>query len=265
MCRRIFKFGVIAILGLFIASHLLFGREAFSYLRSSARSMRSAAHDSVPIEFQLRRARDLVNDIVPEIQANVRAIATQEVEIEHLKADIEQSENSLAGEKVRIGKLRDCLATQQVSFGFGDRTYTRQQLKDDLARRFEEVKEADIVLAGKQRLLANREKALDAAMQMLDKARSQKAILESQIASLDAQNKLIHAAAVGSSMQLDNTKLAESQRLIDDIKKQLDIAERVISREGKFVEPIQIDTVSEKDLVTQVDDYLAEKTEMVVR
>src|SRR5204862_5121867 len=92
MCRRIFKFGVISVIGLFIASHLLFGREAFSYLRSSARSMRSAAQDSVPIEFQLRRARDLVNDIVPEIQANVRAIATQEVEIEHLKADIEQSE-----------------------------------------------------------------------------------------------------------------------------------------------------------------------------
>jgi hypothetical protein len=121
------------------------------------------------------------------------------------------------------------------------------------------------VLAGKQRLLANREKALDAAMQMLDKARSQKAILESQIASLDAQNKLIHAAAVGSSLQIDNSKLAQSQRLIDDIKKQLDISERVISREGKFTEPIQIDTVSEKDLVTQVDDYLAEKAETAAK
>ena len=112
MCCKIFKVGVISLVALFIASHLLFGREAFSYLRSSARSMRSAAQDSVPIEFQLRRARDLVNDIVPEIQANVRAIATQEVEIEHLKADIEQSENSLAGEKVRVGKLRDCLASK---------------------------------------------------------------------------------------------------------------------------------------------------------
>ena len=106
---------------------------------------------------------------------------------------------------------------------------------------------------------------LDAAMQMLDKARSQKAILESQIASLDAQNRLIQASAIGTSMQIDNSKLAQSQKLIDDIKKQLDIAERVISREGKFTEPIQIDTVSEKDLVTQVDDYLAEKTETAAK
>jgi hypothetical protein len=259
MCMKVVKFGVLSVLGLGLGAGLLFGRDAVSYVRSGVREVRTAAHDNVPVEFQLRRARDLVNDIVPEIQANVRAIAQQEVEIESLKADIEQSDKSIADEKVRIAKVRDCLNTTQASFAFGEHAYTREQLKNDLARRFDSTKESQIVLAGKKRLLENREKSLTAAEQMLEKARSQKMTLESQIATLESQNRLVKAAAMGSCSEIDNTKLAQSQKLIDDIKKQLDVAERVLAHESRFVEPIQIDTVTEKDLLSQVDDYLDSK------
>jgi hypothetical protein len=212
--------------------------------------------DNVPIEFQLQRARDLVDDIVPEIQANVKQIATQEVEIDSLRGDIKQSNQNLVDEKKRIAKLRDCLASNQTSFTINDCLYTRDQLKEDLGRRFDFAKEAEVVLAGKQRLLENREKSLTAAMQMLDRARSQKVMLESQIAALEGQNELVKASSVGSNLQLDNSKLAQSQKLIDDIKKQLDIAERVLAHQSRFVDPIQVDVVSDKDLVNQVDDFL---------
>ena len=53
-------------------------------------------------------------------------------------------------------------------------TYTRDQVKDDLARRLENVKEAELVLSSKQRLLTNQTKALAVAMQALERTRSQK-------------------------------------------------------------------------------------------
>jgi hypothetical protein len=256
MILKLAKWTVLGLAGLGIAGGLLFGRDLCSYVTSSARSVRCAVKDSVPVEFQLRRARDLVDDIVPEMQANVRVIAQQEVEIEALKKDIDQSEKSLSDEKARVAKIRDCLVTQQTSFNFGAHAYTREQIKEDLARRFDASKEGEMVLAGKKRLLENRTKSLAAAEQMLEKARSQKAMLESQIATLDAQNKLVQAAAIGSANSIDSSKLAQSQKLIDQIKKQLDIAERVLARESKFIEPVQVDVVSEKDLLIQVDDYL---------
>src|SRR4029079_14879689 len=83
---------------------------------------------------------------------------------------------------------RDSLCTAQTSFTFGDYVYTRDQIKEDLARRFDGLKEAEVVLSGKARLLENREKSLTAAMQALDRTRSQKSLLESQIASLEGQN-----------------------------------------------------------------------------
>lgn len=257
MCLKPVKFIVLSVAGALLLGGILFGRDLFSYISSSASSVRAVVKESVPVEFQLRRARDLVNDIVPEMQANVRLIAQQEVEIASLKADIDQSHRAIGDERVRVTRLRDGLDTAQTSFTFGDFVYTREQIKQDLARRFDGLKEAEVVLAGKQRLLENREKSLQAAEQALERTRSQKAMLESQIAALEGQNQLVKAASIGSNFEIDSSKLAQSQKLIAEIKQQLDVAERVLAHQSQFVQPIQIDAVSETDLLKQVDEHLA--------
>ena len=98
-------------------------------------------------------------------------------------------------------------------------------------------------------------------MQTLERTRGQKALLESQIAALERQNQLVKNQSIGSGVQIDHSKLAQSEKLIAEIKKQLDVAERVLAHEGKFSQPIPVDGVNEKDLKAQVDDYLAGKAE----
>jgi predicted nucleic acid-binding Zn-ribbon protein len=257
MLLKPIKFVVYSTAGTLLLGGAIFGHDLYSYVASSAHSIQLAVKDSVPIEFQLRRAHDLVSDIVPEMQANIKLIAQQEVDIASLKDDIGASTKQIGDERVRVVKLRDDLATQQTSFAIGDFIYTRDQLKEDLGRRFDDLKEAEVILAGKQRLLTDRDKSLEAAEQALERTRSQKTLLESQIAALEAQNQLIKSASIGSSIQLDNSKLAQSQELIGEIKRQLDVAERVLAHESKFVQPIQIDAVSDQDLLKQVDEHLA--------
>ncbi len=260
MIFKLVKLGVIGAVGLAIAGGFVFGRDLYSYVSSSARSVRSAVKDNVPVEFELRRARDLVDDIIPEMHACVRMIAQQEVEIAQLTKDIEQSRRNLDEERTRIGKLRESLSSPtQSSFTFNGFTWTREQVKEDLANRFENLKEAEVVLAGKQRLLENRQKSLAAAVQTLDRTRSQKSLLESQIAALEGQHQLVKAASVGSELNIDHSKLAQSERLIADIKKQLDVAERVLAHETRFVQPIPVDAISERDLLNEVDAHLAGK------
>jgi len=115
--------------------------------------------------------------------------------------------------------VRECLSTSGGSFSIGQIVYTRDELKDDLARRFERTKEAEMALSGKRRLMSNREKTLQASMQMLDHAQSQRAQLESQIAALETQNKMVEMASVDSGVQVDHSKLAQTEKLISDIKK----------------------------------------------
>lgn len=262
MILRYVKYSAIGAAGLLLLGGLLFGGDLFSYMRSSARTVQTAVKDSVPLEFELKRARDLLDDIIPEMHANVRLIAQEEVEVSSLKDDIARHRLAMTDEKVRVQKLRDALATQQVSYTFGNRQFTREQLTEDLSRRFEHFKEAQVVLAGKERLLAAREKSLQAAMAMLDKTKSQKARLEDRIAGLESQYRLVKAAAAGSRIHMDNSKLAQTEKVIEEIKKRLDVTERILAHEAQFTAEIPIDTINEKDLVQQVDEYFTPKAEV---
>jgi len=168
MICKVIKYGVLTLAGGALITSLLLGSEALSYVRSSARSVRMAVKDNIPVEFELRRARDLLDDILPEMQANVRLIAQQEVEISSLQDEIKAAHQSLDNERTKLAKLRNCLSTQDVSFTMNGINYSRDDVKRELARKLELVREAEVVLSGKDRLLENRQKSLAAAMQVLE-------------------------------------------------------------------------------------------------
>ena len=255
MIIRLIKYGVVPVVVVAAVGGMLFGTDLTSYVGTSVKSLRTSVKESIPLNVELQRARDLLEEIVPEMHANVRLIAQEEVEIENLKKDITRCTGALAEDKARIERLGMLLGGGETYFTISDRRYSREAVKHDLARRFERHKEAEVVMAGKQRLLAAREKSLQAAIGMLEKGRGQKALLADRIESLAGQHRLVQAASVGSRVQVDNSKLAKTEKLIRQIKKRLDVAERVLAHEGRFVEPIEVDVIDEADLLSQVDEY----------
>jgi len=255
MIMKWLKRSVIVVAGISLVGGMLFGKDVVSYVRSSAKSVRTVVKDSVPIEFELRRARDLLDEIIPEMHANVRLIAQEEVEVAALNVDIAKSKDSMKEEELRIAKLRGALSEPKAQYCFAGREYPRSYVKEDLANRFERFKESELVFASKKRLLVSRENSLHAAMQVLEQTRSRKRMLQDKIESLASQHRLVKAASVGSNIQVDNSKLAQTEKLITQIKKRLDVAERILAHESQFVQAIPVDAVVEEDLLTQVDDY----------
>ena len=262
MITKLVKRTVVVVAGVAIVGGVLFGRDVASYVRSSARSVRTVVKGSVPIEFELRRARDLLDDIIPEMHANIRLIAQDEVEVAALQVEIAKAEEAIEEEQARVATLRDALARPQARYTFAGQEYPRSYVKEDLSSRFARLKDSEVVLAGKRRLLATRQKSLHSAMQLLERTRGRKRALEDQIESLASQHKLVKAASVGSRFQMDNSKLAQTEKLIAQIQKRLDVAERVLAHESQFVQAIPVDAVPEEDLFTQVDEYLQSKQQM---
>ena len=255
MVFKLFKFAGLTLAGGMLAGTMMFGRDAGSYFRSSARSMRTAVKENIPVEFELRRARDLLDEILPEMQANVRVIAQQEVEIDATKGNCQEDHQSLQDEGARIQKLRDDLASAQTSFSFGEISYTREQLKLELARRFDRYKEAESMLAVKRKMLEERQRSLVAAEQQLEQMRERKVALEGQVEALAGQYQLVQTASSGGVLQVDAGKLAQAEKLVKEIRQQLQVAERVLARDAKFTQPIAIDIVDEKDLLSRVDQH----------
>lgn len=249
------KRGLIVTVAGAVLGGLVFGKDMISYLKSSAKMTRTAFKDSVPIEFELKRATDLLEEIIPEIHQNIRLIAQEEVEIAALKSDIKKCTTAFGEEKQRIGNLRNALHVQKVSYTFANQQFSREELKQDLAWRFDRFKEAEVVLASKQRMLNTRENGLRGAMQLLEKTRSQKRLLASKIQTLEAQHRLVKAASIGSPIHVDNSKIAQTEKLIGNIKKRLDVAERILAHESNFVQTIPVDGVQEVDLLMEIDTY----------
>jgi hypothetical protein len=138
------------------------------------------------------------------------------------------------------------------NFALAGFSYTRDQLTQELARRFDRYREAEQVLAAKRKLIDSRRQALAAAEQQLDQMRVRKVALEGQVEALTGQYRLVQAASSHGNVQVDAGKLAQAERLVGEIRQQLNIAEHVLAREAKFTQPIPVDTIDPQDLVARV-------------
>src|SRR5687767_11732554 len=81
--------------GLVLVGLFLFGRHAASYVGTGASWVRDSVKDSVPLNFEIDRARNMVKNLQPEIQKNMHVIAKEEAELERLQQQVEQGAEKL--------------------------------------------------------------------------------------------------------------------------------------------------------------------------
>ena len=253
---RFAKYAVVTLLVVGIGGFVFLGPSFPSYIRTSASAVRQSVKDTVPIEFELRRARDLIKAILPELQAQVRAIAEEEVAIAALEAEIGRSDARLKGELATLTSLRDKMRVQQVSFESGGRKWTRTQLTEQLAQRLDRYKQGQITLESKQALLDRRNESLNAALASLDTMRHRKAILEQKVEALAAQARMVQAAKIESGLQVDSSGLSEADRLLADIETRLHVAHRVLEHEQDVFEiTIPVAAPTEEQVLLEYDEY----------
>jgi hypothetical protein len=230
---------------------------AYSYVRSAGNMLQSKVQNAISFELEIQRARDTLADLVPEMHANLRLVAAEEVEVANLEKEMTEDHEALERQRQRVQTLRTSLRSEKVAFDFGGRGYTRAEVVEELSRGLEQLKTGEVLLTGKEELLKNRRRSLDAALQKLEKTRTARVELAAQIQSLDAQFRLVEAQSKGSEFRLDSSKLAETQNIIALLKKRLAVAQRVLAREARFVEMIPLESEGEDEVIERVDAYLS--------
>ncbi|MBS0263003.1 MAG: hypothetical protein JSS02_13745 [Planctomycetes bacterium] len=253
-----FKKVLIGAVGTVVLSTLVFGRDAISYLKTAGSSARDAIKAEVPIEFEIQRARDMVANLIPDIRKCMHVIAEEEVSVEQLNQEIAAAEGNLNKQKEEILALRKHVDSGKSTYQYASRSYSANEVKRDLALRFERFKTAESTIASKRQILTAREKSVTAAREKLEGMIASKRSLEVQIENLDARMKTIQAAQTASSVQLDDSQLARAKKLIGDLNKQMDVAQKMLDADGKFVGLIPVDTTTNivpEDLSRQIDEY----------
>jgi chromosome segregation ATPase len=234
------------------------GRDVFSYLRTSTGYFKQSVYNSVPVEFQIQRARQMLKDLRPEVQKNMHLIAKEEVEVQRLESQMSDSEARLGKEKEQLTQLKTAAASGREEFKFAGRSYSIEQVRLDLVNRFQRYKTSDATLASLKQMCAARQRSLEAARQKLEGMLAAKRQLEVEIENLEARNQMVAAAKTTSNYQFDESQLGRVKELLSDLKSRLEVDERLVNSEGYFRDEIPVDQPTGDDIVEQVSKYFSE-------
>ncbi len=241
--------------GAALAGLVLFGTSALSYVRTSGGYVKQAVHDSVPVEFQIDRARSMIRDLTPEVRKNLQVIAREEVEVKRLEERIERSKERLAQEKSQIMRLTADLAEEKEAYTYAGRTYGVDQVKTDLANRFKRYKTGDATLASLEQIHAARQRSVQAARQRLEGMLAARRQLEVEVENLEARRQMIAAAQTTSEFHFDDSQLGRVKELISDLRTRLDVADQMVQAETEFHPEIPLDEPAPENVVEQVSEY----------
>ena len=242
-----------------LAGLLLIGRDAASYIRTSAGCVKESVQNSVPIEFQIERARTMIQDLVPEVRKNMHVIAKEEVEVNRLEEQITNLEAKLAKDKEQLLRLKTDLAAGKDSYQYVGRKYTADEVKTDLANRFDRYKTSEATLGSLKQVRDARVKGLAAARQQLEGMLAQKRQLQVEVENLEARQQMVVAAQTTSNYQFDDSELGRVKELVQDLKSRIEVSEKLVNAETQIQDEIPLDKASPANIVDQVGDYFSEK------
>jgi chromosome segregation ATPase len=239
------------------------GRDLVSYVRTSAGYVQSSVTDSVPMEFQITRARDMIDDLVPEIRKNMHVIAKEEVGVEKLDKQIADTQKRLAKDKEEILRLKTDVQSSKPAFEYAGRSYTVQQVKQDLANRFDRYKTCEATMGSLKDIYRARQKSLEAARQKLEGTLAAKRQLYVEVENLQARLQMVAAAQTSSQYNFDESRVGRVRALIADLKTRLDVSEKLVNVEGQFHDQIPLDETVPTNITEQVSNYFqAEKAKV---
>ena len=215
------------------ALYLAFGTSAPSYVRTAFHKFRDTTKSSVPVQFEIDRARDEIGRLGPAIQDNIENLARAQVDVEHLDREIVAIRTNLGSEKKVLTALRDSLNTGDYKLA-GNVTYTEDEVKTELKHRWDHYNQVGGVLKDKEETLKAKQKAVVAARQQLQQMAAARQALLTKLAGIEARLKMIQSTKETNEFNFDDSALARAKSSVTDLEKRLDIMARTAEMEGKF-------------------------------
>jgi len=241
------------------ALYLAFGTSAPSYVRTAFHKARHHAHDSVPIQFEIDRARHLITELEPAILNNREELARAEVDVEHLGREIASVRANLDGEKRTMVSLRDRLSHGDLKLA-GQVSFTPDEVKAELGQRFDHYKNVGRILEDKEKTLKSRQTAVIAARLKLTEMAGKKRELATKVEAIQARLQAIEATQEQNEFNFDDTALAQAKKSVSDLERRLEVKAKVAEMEGRFPEAgMPVSDESGRDVLREFDDEFGPK------
>ncbi len=241
---------------------LAMGTGVWSYARTAGGWLHQTAKDSVPLEWEIKRAQQMIADLDPEIADNAKRIAHEKIRVARLEKELGVSRESLADAQNDIQRLKGDLEKGDNVFVYSGKTYTSAQVKDDLGRRFDRFKTRKETSSKLEQMLQARQGTLSAAHERMEAMMSAKRQLEVEVENLQARLAALRVSQTSSELALDDSALSRTRELLDEIATRIDVEEEVTQADVKYFGGIDLDDAHETELLDEITSYFdASKSE----
>jgi chromosome segregation ATPase len=245
------------LLGLALAAgglYLAFGTHAPSYVRTAFHKVRNHAKDSVPIQFDIDRAKEEIALLEPAILDSRQELARAEVEVEHLQREIADVEKNLTVEKTAMLTVREKLTKGDLRLASNSPVrLTEEEVKADLAGRLDHYNNVKTILETKRTTLKAQEQSVQGFRQKLADMANQKRALATRVDQIQAKLKAIEATQVKNEFTFDDSALSQAKATVADLEKRLEIKSRVAEMEGRYPADNLTPMIEGRDVLKEFD------------
>lgn len=243
-----------------LLSSVTVGVPLMSYARCGVNYLKESTSEAMPMEWELKRARQMITDLKPEIEMNAKRIAREKVEVARLQKQVQEGESRLAKTQSDIERLSADLRSDSQYYTYAGHTYTSAQVKTDLNNRFKRFKTRRATVDKLDQMLAAREASLNSAHERMEAMLNAKRQVEVEVENLQARLAALRVAQTSSELNLDDSQLARTRELLDEIAVRIDVEEETIAVDGAYFGSgeINLDEPSDEDLLDQISSYFGD-------
>jgi len=234
---------------------LVFGTHAPGYVKTAFHKVRRDVKSAVPLPFDIDRTRDEIANLEPAIRDNIEKLARAEVDVEHLDREIAAIRTNMGVEKTAMLTLRESLKTGEYRLAGHSRVaYTEDEVKNDLARRYDSYNNVKKILEAKETTLKAKHSEIVAFRKQLETTMAEKKKLTIKLDEIEARLAQIEATQNTNEFHLDGSALSHAREAVADLETRLEVMARKAEMEGRYAEtgvPVQLDP--SRDVVKEID------------
>jgi chromosome segregation ATPase len=234
ICKMVKKGVIGAGLGA-LALGLIFGTAAPSYVKTAFHKARHGVKASVPVEFEIDRARQEIAALEPAILGGIETLARAQTEVDQLNREIASAREELNKEGHALQALNTHLKTGDLHLT-GGVAYSERELKSDMARRMDHYNVLKGTLSQKQNTLVLLQKNVTSAKEGLEALRVAKQDLTARVEGAEARLNQIKAARAAHRYTFDDSAIGQAKRTVSDLEKKLEQMARVDELTEKYME-----------------------------
>ena len=240
---------------------LLFGTSFGSYFGTVASSVHESVESAIPVEFEIKRAENLILQIDPQIEQCKRDVARAEVELEELQASVQGLQKTVGTEEKRLQTGARLLGGEtNASFVLTGDAMTKRRVERDLQRTMDSYKNNQKILEAKRSLIARQSEAVEVAKQRLAAVRQEKEVLVDQVRSLRTQEHWIETMGASQKrFDLDDSALSQAKEALAKVQKRLDVAQKMLENDmvaNDVADPLAV-VEPGRDVLREIREHFA--------